>query len=93
MSRYEQQRGWQISKIKIILFYCQREQNQNQLGKIYTKKLDVLLGRLLGSQNDIHRQLGGNHQPPPTQQPQAALVIDAQSWTALLPAFSSHLQP
>ena len=27
---------------------------------------------------------------PPTLQPQAARVIDAQSWTALFRAFSSH---
>ena len=30
---------------------------------------------------------------PPTQQLQAARVIDAQSWTALFRAFRSHQQP
>ena len=57
-----------------------------------TEKFDVLRGRLLGSQNNFHRQLGGQikHQPCSRK---AAQVVDAQSWTALFRAFSSHRQP
>ena len=52
-------------------------------------KLDVLRGRLLGSQNNFHWQFRWPDQPP-TLQPQAARVIDARSWAALFWAFSSH---
>ena len=51
--------------------------------------IDVLRGRILGSLYDFHRQLGGQINHRPTQL-QAARVINAQSWTALFRAFTSH---